>query len=190
MRSSRPPRTSRLPPFPDLRWEPWLGGLDEIPDSDQEAVARWWTDPEQNYRRLVTWVENTYFGGEAIPATYVDWGASALAACFGSPALFTKTTVWHPAVFADWEAWQWRFDQETSPCWQDVLAIQRYLIDHNQGRYFLGQPELSNAADVLSLMRGMDRLAIDLIGHPEAVERVIIDKVRDKSKARPTDERG
>jgi hypothetical protein len=164
-----PRKTSKLPPFPELQWGPWPGGLTEIPDFDQEAITRWWTDPEQNYRRLETWFENTYFGGEAVPATYVDWGAMALAACFGSPPRFTKTTVWYPAVIDDLEAWRWQFDPETNPYWRGILAIQRYLIDHNRGRYFLGKPELGNAADVLSLMRGMDRLALDLIDHPGAV---------------------
>jgi hypothetical protein len=168
-----PRKTSALPPFPELQWGPWLGGLDEIPDSDPEAIARWWTDPEQNYRRLETWFENTYFGGEAIPATYVDWGAMALAACFGSPPRFTKTTVWYPAVIDDLEAWEWRFDPKTNPHWQNILAIQQHLIDRNRGRYFLGKPELGNAADVLSLMRGMGRLAMDLIDRPEAVARAV-----------------
>jgi hypothetical protein len=162
-----PRKTSNLPPFPELQWGPWLGGLDEIPDSDHAAITRWWTDPEQNYRRLITWFENTYFGGEAIPATYVDWGAMALAACFGSPARFTKTTVWYDAVIEDLDAWQWQFDPETNPFWQKILEIQRCLIDRNRGRYFLGKPGLGNAADVLSLMRGMDRLALDLIDNIE-----------------------
>lgn len=164
-----PRKSSALPPFPELQWGPWLGGLEEIPDSDPEAIARWWTDPEQNYRRLETWFENTYFGGEAIPATYIDWGAMALAACFGSPPRFTKTTVWYPAVIDDLEAWQWRFDPVSNAYWQGVLAIQQHLIDANRGRYFLGKPELGNAADVLSLMRGMEGLAMDLIDRPEAV---------------------
>ena len=97
----------------------------------------------------------------------------ALAACFGSPPRFTKTTVWYPAVIDDLEAWQWRFDPETNPHWQHILAIQQHLIDANRGRYFLGKPELGNAADVLSLMRGMERLAMDLIDRPEAVARAV-----------------
>jgi hypothetical protein len=168
-----PRKTSRLPPFPELQWGPWLGGLGEIPDSDHSAITRWWTDPEQNHRRLTTWFENTYFGGEAIPVTYVDWGAMALAACFGSSPRFTKTTAWYPAVIDDLEAWQWQFDPDTNPHWQAILAIQHYLISRNRGRYFMGKPELGNAADVLSLMRGMDRLALDLIDHPAAVDRAV-----------------
>jgi hypothetical protein len=59
--------------------------------------------------------------------------------------------------------------QRRTPAGRAFSPSQGYLIDHNQGRYFLGKPELGNAADVLSLMRGMDRLAVDLIDHPEAV---------------------
>ena len=168
-----PRKTSTLPPFPELQWGPWLGGLDAIPDEDEDAIRAWWTDPEQNLNRATLWFENTYFGGEAIPATYVNWGAMAMAAMYGAPAKFNKTSVWYPAVIEDWDTWEWKFDPETNPTWQTILKIERCLVENSQGRYFVGKPELGNAADLLSLMRGMDKLAMDLIDHPEAVRRGI-----------------
>jgi hypothetical protein len=166
-----PRKTSQLPPFPELQWGPWLGGLNEIPDDDEGAIRRWWTDPEQNYKRLILWFENTYFGGEAIPATYVNWGAMAMASFFGSPAKFMKTSVWYPPVIDNWETWRWEFDPSTNEYWKSILAIQKYLLENNNGRYFVGKPELGNAADLLSLMRGMDKLALDLIDYPEEVKQ-------------------
>ena len=56
---------------------------------------------------MMTWFENTYFGGEAIPATYVNWGAMAMAAFYGSPPMFKKNTVWYPPVIEDWGQWRW-----------------------------------------------------------------------------------
>ncbi|HVO69243.1 MAG TPA: hypothetical protein VMT24_04310, partial [Aggregatilineaceae bacterium] len=166
-----PKKTSRLPPFPDLQYGPWLGGMDEIPDGDAAAIEQWWTDPELNYRRAITWFDNTYFGGEALPVTYVNWGAMAMAAMFGSPAKFDKSSVWYPAVIEDWDTWEWRFDPQTDPTWQTLLAIVMRLLDDAEGKYFVGKPELGNGADVLSLLRGMDRLAMDLYMYPEAVKR-------------------
>src|ERR1039458_363290 len=168
-----PRKTSKLPPFPELQWGPWLGGLELIADDDKEAIRRWWTDPEQNYARLITWFENTYFGGEAIPATYVNWGAMPLAAFYGSPVVFKKTSVWYREVIADWNTWEWHFDQGTNEYWQQILGINRYLIDNCDGRYFIGSPEIGAAGDILSLMRGMDKLCLDLVENPEAVKRAI-----------------
>lgn len=166
-----PRKSSTLPPFPDLQNGPWLGGLEAISDDDQAALAQWWKDPELNYQRAITWFENTSFGGEALPVTYVNWGAMAMAAMFGSPPQFTKTSVWYPAVIDDWETWTWQFDPATDPTWQTLLAIVRRFVEAAPGKFFVGKPELGNGADVLSLLRGMDRLAMDLYLHPEAVKR-------------------
>jgi hypothetical protein len=173
-----PRRTSKLPPFPDLQDGPWLGGLDEVPDGDRQAIQQWWTDPDLNYRRVITWFENTHFGGEALPVTYVNWGAMALAAMFGSPAEFRKSSVWYPAVIQDWDDWEWRFDPATNPTWQTILAVEQRLVADAPGRYLVGKPELGNGADVLSQLRGMDALAMDLVDRPVAVHqgvRVISD---------------
>ena len=71
------PRSDKSVRFPELQHGPWTGDLQEIPDGDGQAIREWWTSPEKNLARMKYWFENTYFGGEAIPATYVNWGASA-----------------------------------------------------------------------------------------------------------------
>jgi hypothetical protein len=166
-----PRKDSDLPPLPDLQYELWLDGLDEIADDDQAAIQHWWTDPELNCQRAMRWFENSYFAGEALPVTQVDWGAMAMAAMFGSPPVYTKTTVWYRPVIHDWDSWHWHFNAETDPTWGDMLAILERFLEDADGRYFVGSPELGNGADVLSLMRGMDRLALDLYTHPEAVKQ-------------------
>ncbi len=168
-----PRKTSKLPPFPELQWGPWMGGMESIQDDDEAALKAWWVDPEQNYQRAMLWFENTYFGGEAIPATYVNWGAMAMAAMYGSPPKFNKVSVWYPPVIQDWNTWEWKFDPQTNETWQTILRIERYLIEQSNGRYFVGKPELGNAGDLLSLMRGMDKLSLDLIDFPEAIHKAI-----------------
>ncbi|MBE3040030.1 MAG: hypothetical protein IMZ62_14630, partial [Chloroflexi bacterium] len=61
----------------------------------------------------------------------------------------------------------------TNPYWQQILAIVRCFLERNNGRYFIGTPEFGTAGDLLSLMRGMERLALDLMEYPEAVEQAI-----------------
>jgi hypothetical protein len=166
-----PSKDSKLPPLPNLQYELWLDGMDEIPDDDQAAIEQWWTDPEQNYQRNIRWFKNMYFGGEALPVTTVNWGAMAMAAMFGSPPVFGKETVWYQTIIDNWGNWEWQFDSNTNPTWKAILAIMARFLENAEGKYFVGSPELGNGADVLSLMRGMDRLALDLYEHPEAVKR-------------------
>jgi len=166
-----PSEDSELPPFPDLQNGPWLGGLEEIPDDDHARIEHWWKDPEQNYQRAINWFENNYFGGEALPATYVNWGAMSMAAMFGSSPEFSKTSVWYPPVIEDWDTWEWKFDPEANPTWSVIKRIVNRFLRDAEGKYFVGSPELGNGADVMSLMRGMDQLALDLIQEPEEVKK-------------------
>lgn len=166
-----PKENAKISPAPDLQHGPWLLGMEEIPDDDVQSIIRWWTDPELNYKRTIAWFENTLFAGEALPVTYVNWGAMAMAAMFGSKAEFKKTSVWYPAVIENWNEWEWDFDPENSPTWQTIMRIVRRFVADAEGRYFVGSPELGNGADVLSLMRGMDNLALDLLMHPDAVKK-------------------
>jgi len=168
-----PRKTSKLPPFPELQNGPWTGGLEKFSDDDVESINRWWTDPEENYNRSITWFENTYFGGEAIPATYINWGASAGAAFYGSSPAFNKRSVWYPEVINDWDKWKWRFNERTDKYWNGILNIVKYFLEQNNGRYFVGNPEIGNAADLLSLMRGMDKMSMDLIDYPEKINEAI-----------------
>jgi 5-methyltetrahydrofolate--homocysteine methyltransferase len=159
--------------FPALQHGPWVGGMEGFNEDDTEAISNWWINPEENFKRMKYWFENTYFGGEAIPATYVNWGASAAAAFFGSTPRFRKTSVWYTEVITDWENWKWEFDEKTNVWWKKIRDIVVYLIERAKGEYLVGMPEFGNAADNLSLMRGMDNLAMDCLENPEEIEKAI-----------------
>jgi hypothetical protein len=168
-----PRKSSRLPMFPHLTHGPWLGGLDKFDEHDREGIKKWWTDPEQNYRRLKTWFENTYFGGEAVPATYINWGASAGCSFWGAEPDFGTKSVWFHRVIEEWETWKWEFDPDTNPYWQNILDIQKLFIERNNEDYLIGVPEIGNAADNLSLIRSATDLSVDLIMAPDQVKNAV-----------------
>ena len=113
-----PRKTSKIPKFPHLTHGPWLGGLDKYTDTDRVDVKAWWTDPELNYQRMKLWFDNTYFGGEAIPATYINWGASAACAFWGAEPDFNTKSVWFHKVIDNWDDWKWEFDMRTNNYWK------------------------------------------------------------------------
>ena len=166
-----PRRTSKLLKFPHLTNGPWLGGLEKFSDGDWEEVRKWWIDPEQNYDRMKLWFENTYFGGEAVPATYVNWGASAGCAFWGAEPNFNTKSVWFHKIIEDWDSWLWNFDMKTNSCWQSILSIMEVFVERNNEEYFIGVPEIGNAADNLSLIRSAADLALDLILNPEVIKK-------------------
>jgi hypothetical protein len=70
----------------------------------------------------------------------------------------------------DWKTWDVNFDMKTDSTWKTLEAILERFIQEAPGKFFVGKPELGNGADVLSLIRGMDDLAMDLINNPEDVK--------------------
>lgn len=168
-----PRKTSKIEKFPHLTNGPWLGGLEKFKDNDTESIKKWWVDPEENYKRAIYWMENTFFGGEAAPGTYVNWGASAGCAFWNCEPVFTKNSVWFEEAIKDWDEWKWEFNKETNVTRKQLFAITDYLAEKSDGRYFIGVPELGNGADNLSLMRGLANLAMDLVINPDQVKEAI-----------------
>jgi len=97
----------------------------------------------------------------------------AMAGFYGSPPVFTKETVWYPPVIEDWGTWEWKFDRSSSETWNQTLAVTRYLVEQSGGRYFVGSPQLGSAGDLLSLMRGAQKLCMDLVEYADEVRRGI-----------------
>ncbi len=168
-----PRKTSKMPPFPELQLGPFLAGLEHFSDDDEESIKKWWTDPEGIYNRMIVWFENTYFGGEAIPAQDLNWGAMSMAAFYGSEPKFTKKTVWYPKVIEDWKSWNWTSNPEENKYWKQLKDIVELLVNRCDERYFVSTPQIGTAGDLLSLMRGMDTLSLDLFDNSEEVKKAI-----------------
>lgn len=168
-----PRKTSKLKGFPHLTHGPWLGGLEKYSKENKNEIRTWWMDPEQNYQRMKLWFENTYFGGEAVPATYINWGASAGCAFWGAEPDFTTTSVWFHKIINDWDEWKWEFDMQTNQYWKSIIDILEIFIVRNNQEYFIGVPEIGNAADNLSLLRSSSDLALDTIMYQEKVKEAV-----------------
>jgi hypothetical protein len=145
---------------------------DEPPRTEAELV-RHWLDPEDNLRRMIARFEQTYYGGEAYPATTMCLGASAMAAFYGSRVEYRPETAWFHPVIKDLETFAWSFDPETAPLYRATFDNTRYFARECRGRYLVGLPELGSATDDLALLRGMEPLVYDMMDRPAAVKRGI-----------------
>ncbi len=168
-----PRKTSRIKKFPHLTHGPWLGGLEKFTDQDKEKVMQWWTDPELNYHRMKFWFENTCFAGETVPSTYINWGASAGCAFLGAEPDFNTKSVWFRKVINDWDDWKWNTDFRSNKYYRIIQSIMELFVENNNEDYLIGVPEIGNAADNLSLLRGASDLAMDLVLNPEPVKQAI-----------------
>jgi hypothetical protein len=67
---------------------------------------------------------------------------------------------------------------QTNRYLQSIISIMELFMERNDEAYFIGMPEIGNAADNLSLIRSADELAMDLILHPDEV-RLAVDVMSD-----------
>jgi hypothetical protein len=108
------------------------------------------TGPEENYKREISRFEKTYFGGEAIPCTHLDWADMAIAVLY-----------------------EGKGGRDSNEFLKQIIEVIRYFLEKNKGDFFVGACEVGSAGDILSLTRGAEKFSIDLIEKSEDVKNEI-----------------
>lgn len=119
-------------------------------------------------------MSRTFFGGVAFPVFDADVGGpGSLALFLGAEGHLAPDTVWyspciddpdrHPALHFDRECEWWRYH----------MAAIDIALEHAQGRYLVGFPDLIENVDTLAQLRDPELLLIDMIERPEWVERMV-----------------
>ncbi len=122
--------------------------------------------------------EATYWGGEAFPSFYPSFGPDEIAVFTGGELRWSKDspdTNWSVPFVEDWEQALPLRLQEAHPLWQRMLALYRRAAERYQGQVLLVAPDLHTNMDLLSGVRGSQRLCMDLLDCPELIDRAILD---------------
>lgn len=180
---------------PDLaeaarRWEAFYAGdlVDRPPVCVTAAMpgrppGRWPTYHERAYAeadelidRALAAAEATYWGGEAVPAWYPGIGPDEIAAFCGGRLAWdpgSGDTSWSVPFVEDWErALPLRLHGD-EPWWRRTLALYRRAAERLAGTMLLTPLDLHTNMDLLSAVRGPERLCMDLLDCPDAVDRAM-----------------
>ena len=139
--------------------------------SEQEIVAQW-TDIDFMIHRQEQVLERTYFGAEAIPLFSHNWSAGQ-ALYFGCVPHFARDTVWVDPAPQDalgypiLEGWQ------DSPWWQWMQDCTLKAAQASRGRWFMMPMWGNHAGDNLGLVRGAEKLLIDIKEDRAWVKRAV-----------------
>jgi 5-methyltetrahydrofolate--homocysteine methyltransferase len=143
---------------------------------------QWFTDPAIAIPRLERTVARTYWAGDAFPLAFplaVDLPAIE-AAYLGCPyrVVPVSNTGWTGALIDDWETrspirvdrdnWWWRRTQE-------LLALG---AEAGEGKFIVGIPDLQGGGEIVVLMRGTERMALDLLDRPEHVKAACAEEIQ------------
>ena len=124
----------------------------------------------------------TWFGGEAFPTVWPDFGPSITAGCLGGRLQIAPGdgeqplygAVWSYPVIEDWDRDFPRigFDPENS-WFRRSLEFVRLAAQRGKGKYFQVIPDVDGGADTCADLRGADRLCVDLYENPAWVQQLL-----------------
>lgn len=135
-------------------------------------------DPEAIVAQALANAEATFWGGDAIPNWCPTFGPDEIAVFCGAKLNWSGDsgdTNWSSPLVEDWErALPLRLNPQ-QPLWQRMLALYRLAAERMAGKMLLVQPDLHSNMDLLSGLRGPQRLCADLIDFPELIDRAMDD---------------
>lgn len=138
------------------------------PDNKEERM-KYWLDGEYLKKIWINNFENTYYAGDSLPVLYLNLGAAGQAGFFKGAKFSLNaddSTVWFFPSLENYDDLE--FDQN-SLLYEKTIELAKYFASENNGRYVISMPDIAGNMDALSLLRGGDRLLLDMLEKPEEV---------------------
>ncbi len=133
-----------------------------------DDIAERWTNIEYRVAAALATYEATCYLAEAHPYVFVNFGPSFMAAFIGCEPVFHEGTVWQEPCLRDWSQWEPHFDPDNR-WWRLAVEFTEALCEAGRDRWLASYTDFGDAFDVLSYMRGPERLCMDLVEHREQV---------------------
>ena len=133
-------------------------------------------DMDDIVARALTNAEATYWGGEAVPAFPVSFGPDEIAVFCGAGLGWHDDygdTNWSIPCVEDWMTSPPIALNERHPLWRRLLAFFRRASELLDGKMLVTGPDLHSNMDLLAGLRGPQRLCMDLVEQPEAIDRAM-----------------
>jgi hypothetical protein len=133
-------------------------------------------DMGETLDRVLESATHTYYGGEAVPSFYPSFAPDAIAVFCGAELRWndaSSETNWSVPFVERWEeALPLRLQTE-HPLWQRQLAYYRLAAERLEGKMLLRGLDWHTNMDLLSAIRGPDRLCMDLVERPEVIDEAM-----------------
>ncbi len=137
---------------------------------DEQSLLRYWTDPETIYMNTIRRLENTYLGGECLPAVFQNYGTDGHCNYFGAKPTYGKDTIWFDPVWNNLGEADTSYDETVL---EKHLAIARYLADHAKDDYFVAMPDNCGTLDAICHLYGTGNVLISIMDEPEVLKNAI-----------------
>jgi 5-methyltetrahydrofolate--homocysteine methyltransferase len=133
-----------------------------------------WMDPEFRLNQFLYNCSNTFYGGEAFPCFWVNFGPGVITSFVGTPYILAEGTVWFGKdhIVKDWSS---KPDIKFNPdneMWKAVRDTTDYLSKNAKDKYFVGMTDIGGSLDILATLRGTEDLLYDLYDFPDEVKNL------------------
>lgn len=136
-------------------------------------------EPDPLIDQVLAWAQTHEFLGEAIPFYYLEFGADHFSSFLGADMRLHEdsgATSWLVPFVEDWDEAEIEFRPD-SYWWRRTVDFIRAFRARCDGKLLIAGPTLVAGLDCLAAIRGQERLAMDLVMQPDAVQRALA-KVR------------
>lgn len=129
--------------------------------------------------QVLAWARTHEFLGEAIPFYYLEFGPDHFSSFLGAEMRAhtdSGATSWLVPFVDDWDAARIEFRPD-SYWWRRTVDFIKAFRAACDGKLLIAGPTLVAGLDCLAAIRGQEKLAMDLVTQPDAVQRALA-KVR------------
>lgn len=116
-------------------------------------------------------LESRVYLAEAYPQTNINLGAGSLALYLGCKPEFREDTIWFEPTVEEWKTHAPLSIDRANRWWNHHITAISRQVELSGGRYLVNIPDLVENIDILSALRGPQRLCFDLLDEPEEIER-------------------
>jgi len=151
---------------------PKEAGIPIPPRAYLEGVNGDFAGPAEN---MIKRAAATYYGGDAIPVYTPSFGPDQFAGFLGAKLQMTcdeSNTSWAEPFVTDWDS-VIPFTYQQNLLWQRMQQFYRVLTEKAEGMILMGHLDMHSNLDALAAMRGAEQLCLDMIDHPEIIDKAM-----------------
>ncbi len=180
------------------RWEAWFDGtlkkgpivsitaplsksrVTPFDVKQPDTIEERWTDAEYRARVVRNSIMSTWYGGDAVPSWFVNFGPGSVASYLGSRTEFADDTVW----FNQFEdnslenILRTIHYDENNRLWKIAQEMTKRVLEIAEGNFIVSFADIGGILDILASLRGSEPLLADLVDSPELVHKCA-DKIVD-----------
>lgn len=137
------------------------------------GLEQQWLDIDFRIEREARRIEETWYGGEAVPYVFINLGPGVLAAFLTGNLILAPDTVWFPrAVDRLGDILDLRLD-EGNRYWRFVQDFTQASVQAGKDRWYTSITDIGGASDVAASLRGNAAFLVDTLSEREMVRRVL-----------------